>query len=434
MEQARADLRSYLERPALARLWPAARERLERLGRVGGTVRLPAASEAERRAVADLLGLGTLPGEEVAVAVSRLDRALRSSRFAVSLPEALELLGGPLRDLPAEREAEAERREALWGQMGRHPLVAARPELNGWLEDLRASGLLHRLAAPGGGVPCARELLQGALRVLATLLGEDGAGRGLRTVRLGVLARETLGSSHALDPGSPVATLVLRALARLAGEPPPGNAAERRTRWEAAGVVLDELSSHVLVLGLAPAGTGQVAQGLRALAQAGEPAHWTLRQLSGLGARSLAAGLTVHACENPVVVAAAADRLGSRCPPLVCLEGVPGLAVRKLLAVLVQRGGRIRYHGDFDWPGLRIARILAAAVPWEPWRFRAEDYRQAVTAAEGRPRNRAPQAAPLTGEPVETPWDPALAAAMAETGVAVEEEAVLEDLLEDLGS
>jgi uncharacterized protein (TIGR02679 family) len=131
-----------------------------------------------------------------------------------------------------------------------------------------------------------------------------------------------------------------------------------------------------------------------------------------------------------VVVAAAADRLGSRCPPLVCLEGVPSQAARKLLAFLVRRGGRVRYHGDFDWPGLRIARILAETVPWEPWRFRAEDYRGAVTLAE---RSSA-ECPPLSGEPVETPWDPTLAPAMAETGVAVEEEAVLEDLLEDLGS
>jgi hypothetical protein len=40
----------------------------------------------------------------------------------------------------------------------------------------------------------------------------------------------------------------------------------------------------------------------------------------------------------------------------------------------------------------------------------------------------------LSGETVAACWDPELSAAMAEAGVAVEEEAVLEDLLADLGS
>jgi hypothetical protein len=38
------------------------------------------------------------------------------------------------------------------------------------------------------------------------------------------------------------ASLVVRALASLAGEPPPRSARERRDCWERAGVVIDELS------------------------------------------------------------------------------------------------------------------------------------------------------------------------------------------------
>ncbi|MET9580019.1 DUF2399 domain-containing protein [Streptomyces massasporeus] len=44
------------------------------------------------------------------------------------------------------------------------------------------------------------------------------------------------------------------------------------------------------------------------------------------------------------------------------------------------------------------------------------------------------EAPDLTGPPAATPWDPALAAALAECGVRVEEETVLDDLLMDLGT
>jgi hypothetical protein len=44
----------------------------------------------------------------------------------------------------------------------------------------------------------------------------------------------------------------------------------------------------------------------------------------------------------------------------------------------------------------------------------------------------AAEAPELTGQPAATPWDPALAIALTECGVRVEEETVLDDLLTDL--
>lgn len=419
---------------------------------MGGTARLPDASPDERRAVADLLGLATLPSAEVTVSLPRLDRVLRDSRFAVGLTEALEMVGGPLRDRPAERQAEDRRREAVWDDAAGHPLLdpdrvgaPTASALREWLEELRSSGLVRRLA----GRRSERELLDDALRVLGALprLGRSGVGPAA-SVRRGVLAASTLGSSHALDPGSPVATLVLRALARLAGRAQsPSTAGARRELWEGAGVVLDELSSQVLVLGLTPADRPEhpVAEALHALAAAGEPTRLTLRQLARLTRATepgepgplfrLPADGIVRVCENPVVVATAADRLGSECPPLICPEGVPSLAARDLLAALARQGARILYHGDFDWPGVRIAgwimdllSDLGVSGAFEGWRFGAADYRRALAS-----RATGPAGDPLQGTPVPTPWDPELGPAMATAGVTIEEEAVLDDLLADLG-
>ncbi|MFJ2889155.1 DUF2399 domain-containing protein [Streptomyces sp. NPDC087305] len=66
---------------------------------------------------------------------------------------------------------------------------------------------------------------------------------------------------------------------------------------------------------------------------------------------------------------------------------------------------------------------LRRSVPWRPWRYTAAHYPAAAKMAE------APE---LTGSPAATPWDPALAVALAERGVRVEEEVVLDDLLSDL--
>jgi uncharacterized protein (TIGR02679 family) len=130
----------------------------------------------------------------------------------------------------------------------------------------------------------------------------------------------------------------------------------------------------------------------------------------------------VSVCENPVVLAAAAERLGPGGPPLVCTGGQPGAAVVQLLRLLVSAGARVRHHGDFDWGGLSIGNVLHARLPVTPWRFDAATYRRAVPGS-GRP---------LTGSPVAASWDPELARAMRETGLRVEEELVLDDLISDL--
>jgi uncharacterized protein (TIGR02679 family) len=101
-------------------------------------------------------------------------------------------------------------------------------------------------------------------------------------------------------------------------------------------------------------------------------------------------------------------------------------AVARLLRALHDAGAQLAYHGDFDWPGMRIAAALLGRLPARPWRFRAADY---LAATAARP-NGLP---PLEGRPSPTPWDPALTEAMTAAGLVVEEEAVLAALLTDLG-
>lgn len=408
------ELLPFLSRPDLRRLWAAARERLERLGGVRGTLRLPAASEEERRAVAALLGLAKLPPGDLRVPLEKLDRALLESRFLIDLETALALLDGPLRDLPGEREHELQRQREMWHEAASHPAVRRCPELSDWLTELRATGLLRRLAAGNDE----RRLLTQALAVLNELVEPHGE------VRLPVLAGRILGSSHALDGATPRASMVLRALARIQKQAPPKGALERRKVWEMAGVIADDLSCDVLVLGLRPLADSAIGVALRSLAEAGEPARITLRQLAG-GEIRIAADTRIHLCENPVVVAAAANHWGARSSPLLCVGGFANSAVRSLLFQLARTGSTFAYHGDFDWAGLKIANQIGRWFPLVPWRFTAADYRDAVCSGGDRPS--------LHGRTVIADWDSDLAPAMFDLGLAVEEETVLDSLLEDLG-
>lgn len=136
-------------------------------------------------------------------------------------------------------------------------------------------------------------------------------------------------------------------------------------------------------------------------------------------------GRAVFVCENPNIVAIAADELGARCAPLVCTEGMPAAAQGALLSQLVDGGAQLHYHGDFDWPGIRIANHVIARWAALPWRFGAGDYRSAAGRCSDRLRD-------LDGKAVAAQWDSDLLPAMQLCGLAVTEEAVVEQLFQDL--
>lgn len=105
--------------------------------------------------------------------------------------------------------------------------------------------------------------------------------------------------------------------------------------------------------------------------------------------------------------------------PVACTSGNPSVAGMLLLAQT-----RVRYHGDFDWLGISIARRIFDRGA-RPWRFGRDDNLEAV--------NRLPlgNRLALSGCAEATPWDEELGRTMAATDIAVHEEAIV-DLLADL--
>jgi uncharacterized protein (TIGR02679 family) len=414
-EATSAALRALWGDPELAMLWVVARRRLERNGCVlgGRPVMLRDPPLATRDRVAALLGELRRPTGDVPVSLARLDAALRASRFGLGLLEVLEALDGrPVRDRRAERAAARDSLQAAHRELAAHPTLRDHPELAAWVDGLDARALFGPAPSP----PPARL----ALDVLARFPA-DGVNRA-------ELAHRVLGDAHALDDDAPLARLVLGGIANLLGTGAPGDASARRALWEAAGVISNPLTCHALVLNLPLAGNSRIARRLRESAGEGTAERLLLSQLRAepLDATPLA-GRIVRVCENPVVTERAEAALGSTASPLICVEGWMNSAVARLLRAIHGAGAQLAYHGDFDWPGVRIAASIIGRFPARPWRFRAADYLAAVEASP----NPLPS---LEGSPSPTSWDPALTEAMARTGLVVEEEAVLADLLTDLAS
>jgi uncharacterized protein (TIGR02679 family) len=398
-----------LARPALAPLWRAARRRLERNG--GRLTAVPvtvAGLDAEGRdALAGILGVPRPPDEPVRVRLPALDAALRRSAAGTGVVEVLEALGPPLRDRRAERAVQAADRDELRTEAVDVLAAVGFDAAEGWIARLRRTGLLARL-----GDVDARPLLRQTAAVL---------GRLERGGSLAALAASVAHDSHALDRGRPLGRLVCDALAFADGVPPPATVSEWRALWERHDIACDDLSSDVLVLNLRPS-PGTLAAGvLGALADAGEPGRLTLRLVEREDV-VVPGGTRVHVCENPAVVAAAADALGAAAAPVVCVAGQPSSAALALLRTLASSGAVIAYHGDFDWSGVAIGNHVLAVTSGLPWRFMGADYRAAASGAS----------LPLTGREVAASWDPDLAPAMRDAGVAVHEEQVLAALIDDL--
>ncbi|MBD5803763.1 hypothetical protein AZOA_32040 [Azoarcus sp. Aa7] len=388
-------LQRLLGGEALAGLRKRLRQRYQRDASIG-VLRLGALSQAEHAALAALAGRPARPMRSMQIDVAEIDTTLARAGLAVSLRDALEQLDGPIIDLTAQR---------LQVRSQWHHLVedCEHPGLRSALQTSIGLGLLKRLC--GSRPEAGSRLIRDADRVLQRL-----PAAGIPRAQLAVAA---LGDAHALDAGSPVGTLVLTALRHGAAADLDGE--RTRELWAAAGVLVNELARPALALNL-PGPTG---------AEPGEPAYLSLRRLLRSPPAWAIRGRPVFVCENPNLLAIAADQLGPNCAPLVCTDGMPAAAQRVLLTQLRAAGAMLHYHGDFDWAGLRIGNQIVREHDARAWRFSTADYRAAVVGAP-RPGR------PLDDAAVSALWDDTLAGAMLAERLAIDEEGLADVLLDDL--
>lgn len=403
-------LRATLGSPELARVLAALRNRLERGKPLAGPISLTSTSNAERSAIDSFLGRKASRGDSLQIDLGEVAEIFMEAGICRDLTAAVEFLCGPIVD----RRAEARQHEEAWAsawQTTRHDL-ASRPSLLPWLSEVEASGLLKRLSRDDPAQ--ASRLMSDLVRLVHAL--------PVHAEPLAAFAARLLGNAHALDPGTPLATLAVRAVVYLRGSELEDDAEGRRTAWAEVGVMCDELSTPALVLNLPADNDSLLARLLRAGAQAGEPLHLSLRLLlrHPLSNDPALADREIFVCENPTILGLAATRLGARSAALVCVNGQFATPTKILLRQLTEAGARLRYHGDFDVGGLRIARRVLSHPAASPWRYSVSDYLAA------------PKSELLVEDPGPTPWSPELATALRTERKAVHEEAIADSLVEDL--
>ena len=441
----------YFRRRPLGRVLQALRERYEALGRVGGRVELtlgederlalrdflgvlPRSRRGTRAAGAPASEPAGAPaGESTATAqppvlvleLARFDRALRASRFGCTLPELLQAyFGTPLITRPAWRQArtlgwqrlleEVEQEARLlgdplplrwWaavrnGQASRSQAWVRRAFEGAAGEALERSGELASAggsaagafgggASSGGGDALLREAIRTVLKALASLPGPRG-----RQETLPVFAAALTGDPHALDPDRAAGRLLERALADLLpelgfhGSGPDSPAMRREAVLAAAGLARDDLSSVVLVahLGSATLADGRPDPLVAGAREAAVPVAYPLRAVRRWAA--VGSSERVFVVENPSVFGLLAQSLSAPgAPTLVCTAGQPSLAAYALLDRLAEAGVEILYSGDFDLPGIFIARGLKMRYGdrLRLWRMEPGDYHQALARATTAP-------------------------------------------------
>jgi uncharacterized protein (TIGR02679 family) len=394
-------LRRVLGGSELSWLVDRVRVRIARGAPLDGVVTRSGATPAQRQAAGRLLGRPPGHGPSLSVPLPAVESALRAAGLAADLRGAVEALTGAIPDATAERARFAQRRDCA-----RKAAMACRHAdqewFAAWLAELLGDGTFTRLLRAGRD-----ETLGQAAAVLDQLPATE--------LPLPVLAERATGDTKALS-GPPLPGLVLRALARRQGVDTPTTQAARRALWEAAGVIVDDLASQVLVLNV-PASGSSLGRWLTESAALGVPFRVTLHQLTTMPVTLDHGELRV--CENPAVLRAAAADLGPRCGPLVCTEGIPSAACHHLLS----QASVLHWRADFDWTGLRVVGAAIERYRAVPWRMGAGDYLDAAAAGESET---------LKGPPAASAWDARLAAEMRASGRAVMEERLIPLLLGDL--
>ena len=372
-----------------------------------GKIHLNDPTAEERALFGSLLGQHLGHVTRIVLDLKALEQMLERAQVAASLIHAVEALRGPLIDHAEQRQL----KKAAWKDLF-HQAASKdpRPALHQWLDMLAATGLLKRLSQ---NIDDAEQLMNHCMAMAALL-----PAKNLVTEEL---AARVTGDAHGLDEGRPLNTLVTSMIGYLYGQERQTTASERRSAQKTMGLMPNRLTSTVLTLGLKAAGDPFMAQILNAYAEVHEPCRLSLNQLLTHPPHFEKPG-DIYICENPAIVQAAAVRIRKPKAPLICIEGQPGQAAQKLLSALQKNGAMLWYHGDFDWPGVKIANFVMRQYGAKAWRMEARDYLAANPGIH------------LAGEPATPIWSQALGQAMERRGLAIHEETVSDDLLRDLSA
>ena len=417
---------AFIQQQGFVRMWLQVMKKYVSYG-VTGTLRLTQLKEDEQEALEGLFAINMRGRAELRFTLQELDQALSETIFKLTVVESLVLLFGDKVVRNHERitlESEAWERFCLWA--GGYVYL---DELKSWLELLslgKASGYRAFLEC------------YGQFREQGSSRGWIEAMKALHLLpapmeRLPVFAAQTTGDAHGLDRDqlagrvfywgilARLSVSILNEEANLSFEDDSVNIAgseEIRSQYGALGILLDDMSSNVMLVGW-----GQFER---------LPVVLPLYSVDRL--TPVLPQITVlYVVENPSIFGALIDewaRLGQAVPfPLLCTSGQPSLAALRLMDFALKDATHIYYNGDFDVKGLEMASLLfnRYGKRFIPWFMDAKTYVSIEVAnlLEFSERERL-----LLGR-MQLEWDSDLIPFLLEKGAKVFQEHIVNKLLED---
>ena len=232
-------------------------------------------------------------------------------------------------------------------------------------------------------------------------------------ISLAKLSHDCAGNPHFFDLDTVAGARLITAIAEITGQAEPTRPDLVRAFLLNVGVIADRLTATVLLYQVTAVGQGPIDRRLR---DSETPVALTLLDLT-LQPPTLATRI-LTVVENPSIIEAAMAS-GSHLP-LACTSGHLGSVDHALLQLAVDQGIQLRYAGDLDDSGLRIAEYVNQTYGAELVAMDA-----ATVSAAG------PAPSTVLLDPLPRPADSELAAALQISGHAVfqENDAVLDQLL-----
>lgn len=418
----------FIQQAGLTRMWLAVMKKYISYG-VTGTVRLTRLNEEEQEAMAGLFAINMRGRTDIRFTLQELDMSLMETLFKLTVVECLVLLYGDKAVRNHERvmmENEAWDQFCIWA--GSYIFLA---ELGAWLELLRV-----------GKAPGYRAFLE-----CYEVYREQGSSKewihAIRALhdlpvamkRLPVFAALTTGDAHGLDRDQLTGRVFYWGMVARLNEPTlhldmnlsleddsvnmaMAGSDQIRNQYAAMGILLDDMSSNVMIVGWGPYKQLPVVLPLYTV----ERLMPELPQISA-----------VYVVENPSIFGALIDDWASRGQAvpyaLLCTSGQPSLAALRLMDYAVKDAAHIYYSGDYDVKGLEMASLLYKRYGKQfiPWFLDARTYTsiEATNLLSFSDRERRL----LSRMQIE--WDDELIATLLDKGGKVFQEHIAQKLVDD---
>lgn len=376
------EAKRYFAQPAYARLFRLAKQKYESIGRIGGKIRLSSLSVREKEALSGLLARDLYRQKSVTVSLSELNEKLRETKFSVDLLTLLSLL---FNEEMKPKAVQIEEKRAIWNQYINHLQARANVKVvYNWLEQMKtgqANGyrvlkehfedMKNDLNPKAKGIDEICSVVDGLNRL--PIFTEQSLER---KIPLPVFAAQRTGDAHFFDRDRFAGRLFYYGILHVNKRQVDEDALEggplfERQQYENVGISLDDLSSQVLVLGIADGKEYSYALTLRMVRKmAAATPYSTLKWFNAALSTK-----NVFVSENPSICTMILELLSEDqeekrvYPPIVCTSGQPSHAALELFDLFVNEGITLYYSGDLDVKGLAMASALQERYRehFQPW-------------------------------------------------------------------